>query len=134
MNIKRLKEKTQTLTLLFVEDNEELAKVKYEMYKDIFKTVVQAKDGYEGLAKYQEEHFDLVITDINMPNMDGLQMVEKIQKINANQAVIVVSAYTEYEYMNKLKKLNIDSFLMKPVETKRLMIEIDKSIKNSEAA
>jgi YesN/AraC family two-component response regulator len=129
MNIKDLKEKTKELTLLYVEDNEQLKDVKLEMFNEMFKKVVYAKNGYEGLMKYQEESFDLVITDINMPVMDGLEMVEKIQKIEPTQTVIVLSAYAEIEYLTKLSKLNILSFLTKPVDMRRLLDKIDESTK-----
>jgi YesN/AraC family two-component response regulator len=129
MNIKDLKEKTKELTLLYVEDNEQLKDVKLEMFNEMFKKVVYAKNGYEGLMKYQEESFDLVITDINMPVMDGLEMVEKIQKIEPSQTVIVLSAYAEIEYLTKLSKLNILSFLTKPVDMRRLLEKIDESTK-----
>lgn len=134
MNIKTLKERTKDLTLLYVEDNEQLSSVKLDMFKDIFKKVVHAENGYEGLLKYQEERFDLIITDINMPVMDGLDMVEKIQKTNANQKVIVLSAYTEFEYLSKLAKLDILCFLTKPVNTKKMLEKIYESTKNAVAA
>ena len=134
MNIKALKEKTKHLTLLYVEDNEQLKTVKLEMFKEIFNKVVHAENGYEGLMKYQEEHFDLVITDINMPVMDGLEMIEKIQKTDPLQAVIVLSAYAEIEYLTKLSKLNILSFLTKPVDMKKLLQKIYDSTKSELAA
>lgn len=124
MDIKILKEQTKELTLLYVEDNEQLKNVKLEMFNEIFKRVVYAENGYEGLMKYQNESFDLVITDINMPVMDGLEMVEKIQKIDASQVVIVLSAYAEIEYLTKLSKLNIFCFLTKPVDMKKLLQKI----------
>ncbi len=134
MNIKMLKEQTKALTLLYVEDNEQLKNVKLEMFNEIFKKVVYAKNGYEGLMKYQNERFDLVITDINMPVMDGLEMVEKIQKVHPSQAVIVLSAYAEIEYLTKLSKLNICCFLTKPIDMKKLLQKIYESTSNKLAA
>ncbi len=134
MNIKILKEQTKELTLLYVEDNEQLKNVKLELFNEIFKKVVYAKNGYEGLMKYQNESFDLVITDINMPVMDGLEMVEKIQKVSPTQAVIVLSAYAEIEYLTKLSKLNIFCFLTKPVDMKKLLQKIYESTSSKIAA
>ena len=134
MNIKILKEQTKELTLLYVEDNEQLKNVKLEMFNEIFKKVVYAKNGYEGLMKYQNESFDLVITDINMPVMDGLEMVEKIQKVSPTQAVIVLSAYAEIEYLTKLSKLNIFCFLTKPIDMKKLLQKIYESTSSKIAA
>ena len=84
--------------------------------------------------KYQEESFDLIITDINMPGMNGLDMIEKIQKINPSQEVIVLSAYAEIEYLSKLSKLNIACFLTKPVDIKKLVTKISESCERSIAA
>ncbi len=134
MNIKILKEQTKELTLLYVEDNEQLKNVKLEMFNEIFKKVVYAENGYEGLMKYQNESFDLVITDINMPVMDGLEMVEKIQKVYPSQVVIVLSAYAEIEYLTKLSKLNIFCFLTKPVDMKKLLQKIYDSTSRKIAA
>jgi len=131
MNIKELKEKTKSVTLLYVEDNEQLKNIKLEMFNDIFQKVVYAKDGYEGLIKYQEESFDLIITDINMPGMNGLDMIEKIQKINPSQEVIILSAYAEIEYLSKLSKLNISCFLTKPVDIKKMVTKISESCDRS---
>ncbi len=134
MNIKRVKEQTQELTLLYVEDNEQLKDVKLEIFNEIFKKVVYAKNGYEGLTKYQNESFDLVITDINMPVMDGLEMIEKIQKISPSQVVIVLSAYSEMEYVTKLSTLQISSFLTKPIEMKKLLEKIYEHTTTQKAA
>ena len=127
MDIKRLKESTQDMSLLYVEDNVQLKNIKLEMFNDIFKKVVYAKDGFEGLHKYQEESFDLIITDINMPILNGLDMIEKIQKINPSQEVIILSAYAEIEYLSKLAKLNIACFLTKPVDIKKMLDKISES-------
>jgi len=134
MDIKMLKERTKGLSLLYVEDNEQLKNVKLEMFNEIFHRVVCAKNGYEGLMKYQDENFDLVITDINMPVMDGLEMVEKIQKINPAQSVIVLSAYAEIEYLTKLSKLNIACFFTKPVDMKKLLQKIWESASDKKLA
>ncbi len=132
MTIKALKEKTQGLSVLYVEDNETLTSIKLEMFHDIFARVVHAKDGYEALMTYQDESFDLIITDINMPRMDGLEMIEKMKKINPQQDVVVLSAYGEYEYHTRLETLEINCFLTKPVEIKKLMENIIKSCNRKE--
>ena len=68
----------------------------------------------DGLEKYQQDSdsIDLVVTDINMPNMNGIEMIEKIKKITPSQQVLVVSAYSEVEYFTQTIKLGIDAYLI----------------------
>ena len=121
MKIKDIKIKTENLTLLYIEDNQDLRENKLILFNEIFKSVQSAKNGFEGLEFFQECDYDLIITDINMPLMGGLEMIEKIKKLKQNQKVIVHSAYGELEYISKMVDLNIDAFITKPVTTKKLI-------------
>jgi YesN/AraC family two-component response regulator len=128
MKIKDIKRKTENLTLLYIEDNIELRESKLILFREIFKSVTEASNGYEGLKEYQESDFDLIITDINMPLMGGLEMLEKIKKIKSDQKVIVHSAYSELEYISKMIDLNIDSFITKPITSKDLISAISSVV------
>jgi YesN/AraC family two-component response regulator len=121
MKIKDIKKTTENLTLLYIEDNQELRENKLILFNEIFKSVQAAKNGFEGLEFFQECNYDLIITDINMPLMGGLEMIEKIKRLKANQRVIVHSAYGELEYISKMVDLDIDAFITKPVTTKKLI-------------
>ena len=120
MDIKELKRVCKDFQLLYVEDNDELRELKHNIFSEIFSKVFIAKSGYEGLKVYQNEKIDLIITDINMTNMNGIQMLEKIKYINPKQKVLVYSAYSEYEYLDSFKKIGVDAFLQKPLETKKM--------------
>jgi len=120
MDIKKLKKVCKNLQLLYIEDNDELLSLKYTIFDEIFSKVFLAKSGYDGLQIYKNEKIDLIITDINMPHMNGIQMLEKIKNINADQKVIVYSAYSEYEYLSSLNQMEIDAYLRKPLETKKM--------------
>jgi YesN/AraC family two-component response regulator len=67
-----------------------------------------------------------------MPKMNGLVMLKNIREINNNQAVMVVSAFSEAEYISKMKELQINYFLTKPVNSKHMINTIYKSIKDVE--
>ena len=73
-----LKKYSEALTVLFVEDNSEARKFTCELLERLFKSVETAQNGLEGLALYDKNYYDIVITDINMPEMNGIQMAEKI--------------------------------------------------------
>jgi YesN/AraC family two-component response regulator len=132
VEIKQLKNVTKNMSLLYVEDNRYLSKANMQLFEDIFLQVDLAEDGKSGLGLYQQNSYDLVIADINLPKMNGLIMLEAILNTNANQPVIVVSAYSEIEYLSKLQELKIEYFLTKPVNSKKIISSIYQSLKKLE--
>jgi len=119
------------ITVLFVED-EELLRAIYERILDKFvKRLYVAENGKEGLEFYKRHKPDLIITDIMMPVMDGLEMVEHIRQRDNNVRLVILSAYGEAEYFMDAIKIGVNSFLLKPVETKKLtslVVELGKGI------
>jgi C4-dicarboxylate-specific signal transduction histidine kinase len=119
------------ITVLFVED-EELLRAIYERILDKFvKRLYVAENGKEGLEFYKKYKPDLIITDIMMPVMDGLEMVEHIRQRDNNVRLVILSAYGEAEYFMDAIKIGVNSFLLKPVETKKLtslVVELGKGI------
>ena len=119
--------------VLLVEDEEDAREI-LEFYLDtVFDEVSIACDGEQGLDIYKKAYddkkaFDLVLTDIRMPNKDGLSMIEDITKINDNQKFIIVSAYKDEEYLFKSINLNFISYFVKPLEVKNMM-EMLKKVK-----
>lgn len=132
VEIKQLKNITKNMSLLYVEDNKFLSRANMQLFEDIFLQVDLAEDGKSGLDLYQKNAYDLVIADINLPKMNGLVMLKNILNYNANQPVIVVSAYSEIEYLSKLQELKIEYFLTKPVNSKKIISSIYQSVKKLE--
>jgi len=122
--IKKLEKITNKMSLLYVDDNQELCDVNMVFFKDIFQNVDFALNGEEALALYDKKQYDLVITDINMPKLNGFSLIKEIYKNNPFQVVIVVSAYSEVEYLSQLNDLKVDYFLVKPVDTKKIIEKI----------
>jgi len=77
INIKKLKELTTDLDLLYVEDDSAVQTTMFNYLKKIFSSVTLACDGAEGLSFFKKNKFDIVITDLSMPKMIGLDMIEK---------------------------------------------------------
>ncbi len=127
MDYKTLFDKTRDMTLLLVEDYEPLRNDMEEIFEDLFKTVVVAADGKEGLNRYHafyakhEKNFDIVITDIQMPLMNGVELSKTIHELTPDQQIIVLSAHTDSEYLLELINTNIAKFLTKPIEHESLM-------------
>jgi len=119
MPIKTIHQKSQNLTLLYVEDDPLLGRINAELFNDIFKSVDVAKNGEEGLEKFRERKHDLVITDINMPVMNGIEMVREVRRIRKEQPVMILTAYREIEYLSQVRELGIRHFLTKPIDMKR---------------
>lgn len=116
--------------VLLVED-EELARKTLSFYLNtIFDDVVIACDGDEGSKIYEEnasKGFDLVLTDIRMPNKDGMEMIEDILKINSTQRFIIVSAYKNEEDLLKLINLRVLGYFVKPLNVDDMMEMLQKA-------
>ena len=119
----------KNLRVLFVED-EELAREKLaKLLSKLFKEVVLASNGLDGLEKYEKsritgEKIDLIISDINMPIMNGLEMLEKIREFDSIIPLIFTTARGESENLLKAIDLNVSNYIMKPIDTVVLVKKI----------
>jgi len=116
MTPKELRNLTKTLRVLYVEDDRSLREATTKMFSQFFGTIDEAEDGKAGWEAYQKNRYDLVITDINMPNLNGVEMLKLIKKSNPDQAAIVTSAYNDADSLLGLIDLGIDKFLLKPMD------------------
>jgi len=114
------------ITLLFVDDNDSIRKLYQRLLEKHVNHFYIARNGSHGLELYKEHRPDLVITDINMPVMDGLEMVREIKQIDPNAKIVMMSAYNVKENFIESINLGIDGYLMKPVEAKKLLSLIDE--------
>lgn len=106
---------TKTKTILYVEDDKDIRYNVSELLKNLFASVITANDGIEGLNAFKETSFDYIITDIKMPKMNGIIMMEEILKINPNQKIIITTAHDEHDYIEKFKSLGVSYILQKPI-------------------
>jgi putative two-component system response regulator len=128
INPRELKEAAHDLTVLYVEDDRELRQNTCRLLSNFFHLVETAENGIQGLEKYQNGCYDLVITDINMPTMNGVKMAEKIKSNNPKQVIIVISAHDEARYLLELINLGVDYFVLKPLDLNQFMTALDKAI------
>ena len=107
--------------VLFVEDDSDILKETSELLALIFANVEVASNGEEGLDKYKKhyeitnKYYDLVISDIKMPKMNGIELTKKIYKINKEQLLIILSAHSESNYLLELVNIGISHFISKPL-------------------
>lgn len=114
------------LTLLYVEDEEAVRGLLAQFLSRRVGTLLTAGNGREGLELFREHRPDLVITDILMPEMNGLAMIEAIRQIDPQVPVIIATAFNEADYLLKAINLGIDAFVVKPVKLNQLHAQLDK--------
>ncbi|MED3689701.1 response regulator transcription factor [Peribacillus butanolivorans] len=96
------------------------------------KVVGEASNGSEAIKKLETCHVDILLTDIMMPIMDGLELISKLKERHPNTKYIVLSGYEEFEYVKKGMKLGIENYLLKPVNEQELISTLENSIEKLE--
>ena len=114
------------ISVLVVEDEKVLLTVITHQLKSMVEKVLEASDGAEGYDMYLKHKPDLVITDIRMPIMTGLDMTARIMGVNPKARVVLLSAYGESHYFMRAIELGVKSYLLKPLTEERLRRVIDE--------
>ena len=122
-------ERTKRLKILYVEDSQETRDIATEFLDIFFGEIVTAVDGEDGWEKYNAQEFDLVMTDINMPRMNGLELTTKIRAIDEHIPLLVLSAFNDEEYFLEAIRVGIDAYLLKPFEMEQFVSVIFKIVK-----
>lgn len=116
------------MEVLIVDDNVLDRKyIKYLLENNLNISPVTAKDGADALKKVKAKKFDLIITDIVMPNIEGIELIEKVSHISSKINIIAVSGNNPY-YLYILNKMGIENTFTKPIETDEFL----NTVKNIE--
>ena len=120
----------KNITILYAEDEKDLREVTHQILKGFTKKQYVAQNGQEGLElfKAHENEIDLIITDVNMPVMNGLDMVKEIKKININIPIIVATAFSNKEYLLEAIDIGIDKYVLKPIDIAKLLQVMSQSL------
>lgn len=89
-----------------------------------------AEDGQQALQIFSQQKIDLVMTDIRMPNCDGLQLLRRMQQIRSDFQSIIISGYNDFSYAKTAIQLGIEDYLLKPVDPDELRASLVRCIKN----
>ena len=108
------------MKILYVEDEAEAREALGKYLKRRFGKIFTAVDGLEGLNLFKEQNPDLVIVDLYMPNMDGLEMIREIRKISQETFIIVTTAVDDVEVILKSVDIGINKYLLKPIDPVQL--------------
>ena len=119
--------KKYNFTVLYVEDEADIAyEMKHLLSKKV-KEVYLAHDGTEALKLYLEKRPNIIITDIRLPKISGLEIIREIRKKDFSIPVIILSAHNDFEYLKESILLNITNYLVKPIDIEELYQSIDKA-------
>ncbi|MCX6073702.1 MAG: EAL domain-containing protein [Campylobacterales bacterium] len=111
-----LKEMAKGISVLYVEDDP-LIRVQYLTFlSHIFDSLESAENGEEGLHRALSSKFDIIISDVQMPKMCGVEMIERIKEVYTDQLTLLVSAHKEPDILHKSVQLGIDGYLFKPLD------------------
>ena len=119
----KLKRQAEKLSVLYVEDEADTRTQVSQILELFFRDVYVAGDGEEAFNIYSNCEFgvDLVMTDLTMPKMDGLEMIKEIRKIDRSQHVIVLTAHNSSENLMETIDLQLDGFLLKPIKMDKML-------------
>ena len=120
----------KNITILYAEDEKDLREVTHQILKGFTKKQYVAQNGQEGLElfKKHEKEIDLIITDVNMPVLNGLDMVKEIKKININIPIIVATAFSNKEYLLEAIDIGVDKYVLKPIDIAKLLQVMSQSL------
>lgn len=118
---------TKNFTILYVEDDKNFREETCDILYTLFGNVDVALDGEQALISYQSyykensKYYDMVISDISMPNMNGVELAKEIYKLNRKQLIIIISAHGESHYLLDLVNIGIEQFLSKPLDINNIL-------------
>ncbi|OCS27761.1 response regulator transcription factor [Campylobacter fetus] len=110
----------KSLTVLFVEDEDKIRTSMGSAMEGIFAKVILAGNRDEGLKKFKKFNPDVIVTDISMPIMDGLDMSKEIRDISKDTPIVILSAFSEKEKLLKAIEIGIDKYIIKPIDMEEL--------------
>ncbi len=108
------------LTLLYVEDEEGIREQLSKFLNYYSSKLYVAKDGVEGVELFKQHSPDIVVSDIKMPNMDGIEMAKAIKNINPKQHIIFITAHSESSYFIDAIDMQVDGYILKPINLDKL--------------
>lgn len=114
------------IKILYVEDEELTRTHTMSVLSQYFTTVFAAEDAAKGLELFNSHPFDMIVTDIQLPGMDGFTLVEKIKETDEDIPVVVISAFSDREKFLRALDLKVERYLLKPIRVKELIHIIQK--------
>ena len=118
----------QEKILLYVEDEADIREEMVEILGLKFENILVGKNGQDGLEIYEKQNPDLVISDVQMPIMDGIEMSKEIKLLNPQAKIILTTAFNEKSFISSADEIGINEYVNKPVEITKLFQAIEKCL------
>jgi DNA-binding response OmpR family regulator len=143
INSKELLSYTKNLSILFAEDDDEFRTATSDILKNFFLDVKSVKNGLEALEAYTKhykqsnQYYDLVLSDIRMPKINGIELTSELYAINPDQAVIILSAHEETHHLLPLINLGVKQYIKKPIDYQeflKALLHVSKNLKKGDKA
>ncbi len=116
----------EKLTILIIDDEDMILDKLSNLFWKLSANVLTAKDGLEGLDLIKKHHIDVVVSDISMPKLDGLSLIEEIRKFNKTLDFIIMSSHVEPDYLMKAIKNSALNYLTKPINMRELVERVNE--------
>jgi two-component system response regulator VanR len=123
-----MKEMLKNFTVLYVEDDTIVRKNAVEYLRRLAKAVYEAKDGKDAIAMWQEHKPDIIITDINMPRLNGLDMASYIRNLDKEVQIIIATAHSDTQNLLRAVELQLVKYIIKPITKEKLVEALQKSL------
>lgn len=115
--------------ILIIEDSTfERKAISDMLVKAGYTDIVQAESGEIGLEKFKKERANLVLLDLRMPGMPGMEVLEELKKQSPNVKVIIVSIVRKKETVDEALKLGVEAYVSKPITNEKLIPEVKKAL------
>jgi len=116
-------------TLLYVEDDDNIRTLLAARISRKVKKIIIAVDGKEGLQKFKEFKPDIVLTDVTMPNMNGIEMSKEIKKLDKTVPIVISSAHNDSKFLLEAIEIGIEGYLLKPIDKEKLFNTLEEKVK-----
>ncbi len=121
-------EDCKDISILYVEDDESARTATVKILGKLFKNLTVAVDGEDGFEKYRDNDIDIIITDINMPKLNGIDMLQKIKEIDPYFYAIVLTAYSDRENFMATISLGVRGYITKPINIGQLLESLEVGV------
>ena len=118
------------LNLLYVEDDQSIREILSLKLERLVKNLHIAIDGEDGYSKFVKHKPDLILTDITMPKLNGIEMTQKIREVNSDIPIIVISAHTDVDFFIDSINCGVTAYLLKPINKNKLLASLELNAKN----
>ena len=123
-----MKDMLKNFTILYVEDEDMVRQSAVEYLERVAKKVLQARDGKEAIRIWREHKPDIIITDISMPKLNGIDMASYIRAHDKDVQIVIATAHSDIKYLLKAVELQLVKYIIKPITKEKLLGALEKSM------